>query len=392
MSGETKIEKQSRKTKNPKRKKSFAGKITIIVLVAIVVIAAAIFLISAFTEFTGYEVISTLDIPNADANIKVEKYKSGYVKCAGDGLTYFDRNNIYWTETYTMAQPLCDVSGDYVAVCDVKSTEVFLYNASGYLNTISVPNAITDVEVSKLGTIAVATKDGNTNYILVYDSDGNELINAKTVFSSSGYPVDISLSSDGERLAAAFVGTKGTSINSKVVFYDFSKNADSGEDLITGTFDDFKGTLLTTVEFVNDSKVVACGDNAIVVYDAEGTPSVANEMRDFSYQIQSLFLDSGHVGMVVENKDGEDAYCVKVYNLDLKTVLDQPFDYAYNKVGFAGDSVYIYSDYDVDIYNYFGTHKLSETFDTKIINLASCGDGSAFIYMTSQDTQFIQMK
>lgn len=381
-----------RRSKKKKKKMSRAAKVTIIVVIAIVVVAAALFCSYAFIKCTTFDVTATIDVTNTEAAIEVFEYKDGYVKCTGDGLTCFDKNGVKWNETFAMAQPLCDVAGDYIAAADMKSNEIFLYDSSGFAGTLTVPQLITDLEVSELGTVAVAAKDGRANYIEVLDSEGNELVNVKTVFNLSGYLMDISMSSDGERLAACFSGVKDASITSKVIFYDFTKNANAGEKLVTGTFDQYKNTILTTVEFVADNRAVAVGDNVVTVYDATGTPEIISEMTDFPYEIRSLFFDRNHIGMVVDNDEGDDAYAIRVYNLNCKEIMNQTFNYNYTKAGFAGLGVYVCSDYDLDVYNYFGVYKFSGTMEARICEMTALKDGLNYIYMTEDDTRFIRLR
>lgn len=357
-----------------------------------VLIFAAVFLIKRYVRFSGYNVTANVEMTNVDEHTQVYRYHGGFVKCAGDGVTYFDKGGINWSESFAMADPLCDVCGDYIAVVDMKSTEVYLYGTHGFIKKISLTRVATDIEVSKYGSIAVATNEGEANYIEIKDKDGKEIVNVKTVFSSTGYLSDISMTSDGSRLAASYISVTDSNIRSKVIFYDFSRNEKQGEDPVVGEFDHYDDTVLTGVEYVNDNRLVAVGDNAFTIYSASGNPGIAYEEREIPWQIQSFFMSDKYIGFIVENTEDENAYAIKAYNMGGKMVCDERFDFAYNHVAFAGSNIVLNTEYDCDVINFAGTHKFAGTFDNRIYYLMPYDDGVNFILLNSGHTQFIKLR
>ena len=374
------------------RRRAKIRRIIIGIAILIILVAAGIFLVNRYAELRQYTITSSISMTNIDERSEIYKYHDGYIKCAGDGITYFDRNSILWSESLSMADPQCDISGEFIAVADMKSTEVYVYGPSGFIDKFSLTRVATDVEVSKYGSIAVATNEGDANYIELKDRTGNDLATVKTVFSSTGYLADISLSPDGSKLAASYIQVVDGNIESKVVIYDFSKNSNQGENVVIGEFNQYKSTLVTTVEFMDGNRLAAVGDNAFTIYNVNGSPSIIYEDLEIPWQINSLFFDSGHIGFIVENTEGEDAYAIKVYDLSGKLVCDKSFDFAYNHVSFAGNAVLLYSDYDCDVFNFAGTHKFSYSFDNRIFTMASCGDSIDYILLSQGQTQFIRLR
>ncbi len=274
----------------------------------------------------------------------------------------------------------------------MKGTEVSLFGASGFVNKFSLTSVATDIEVSKYGTVAVLTSDGNSNYVEIRDKDGQELINAKTVFASSGYITDIALSKDGNRMAAAFVSVDGTDVNSKVVFYDFADESGKDKNFITGEFDQYTSSIVTTVKYMSGDKVAAVADNAFTIYSASGTPKIVYEESELTREVQTLILNERYIGFIFEDENIESAYGIKVYNLSGKTMLEQECDISYDYADFAGDSVVLYSDYNCDIINFAGTHKFAYSFNKKIEALKSSGRTSEFAYLSENETEIIRLK
>lgn len=368
-------------------------KLVIIITAAVIVLAcAAYFFITRYVKYTGYSTLNRIEMMNADENTAVYTYRDGFLKCAGDGVVYFDKSGVIWSESFSMSRPICSVCGDYIAVVDMKGTEVNIFGPSGLINKIMLSSVATDIEVSKYGTVAVLTSDGTANYIELKDKDGKEIINAKTVFSSSGYPTDIALSPDGSRLVAAFVGINGGELRSKVVFYDFSDEKNKSNNFITGEFDQYDSTVITTVKYMNPDKAVAVGDNAFTIYSDGGHPQIVYEETEIPWQIQTLLLSEKYIGFIAEEENTEEAYKIKVYGPGGKEIMDMGCDYSYNYADFAGESVMLYSDYDCDIINFAGTHKFSYSFDKKIETMKSSGGTSLLAYLSENETEIIRLK
>ncbi len=359
--------------------------------IGIVIVGLAIWLIVHFQKFNGYKEASTIDITNSDEHTTYYPYLNGYIKVAGDGVVYFDKNKILWTENFEMAQPIVDVCEGYIAVADMKTTDVYIYDESGLLNRITIAQSITDVEVSAQGVIAVATDDKESNFIELLNKDGKELITAKSIFSSSGYLMDIALSNDGSKLVAAFSGAGEGVMSSKVVFYDFSKD-NAGEDMIVGGFNQYESKIITNVEFMEGKKVCAVGNNGFSVYDFKSKPKLLYENLEFPWQIQSLFFNDKNIGFIVLDDEIENNYCIKVYNLRGKLISNKGFDFAYNNAAFAGNNVLLYSSNDCEIYSFAGVKKFSYSFEDRIAYMLSCGNGKNLIYAKADSTQFIKLK
>ncbi|MBR3244269.1 MAG: hypothetical protein IKN57_01365 [Parasporobacterium sp.] len=369
-----------------KRKRRITITIILASLITLLLVAGAWFYFYMRT-FSSYAVLETLDISNSDERTVFLREKRGYIKCASDGVTFFDRKGILWAETYEMAQPLVDVCSPYFVVADLKGSDIYVYDESGLVNRMSVSHPILDVEISDQGVVAAATNDGTSNYIEILDKDGNELLTAKSVFNTSGYLMDISMSPDGSSLAAAFIYVSEGTLESKVVFYDFA-----GEGEISGGFNQYKDTVVTNVEFMNPTTVCAVGDNAITIYKVKPAPTIVYEDLNLKWEIQSAFFDENRLGLVVEDETSDFGNVIKVYNPSGKLIMDQGTDFAWNHASFAGDNVLLYSADDCELYSFYGRLRFAGTFDDRIEYLLPCETSRDFIYATASKTQFIRIK
>ncbi len=356
-----------------------------------VVVGLIVFFATFFRKYRNYKVTSEIEITNSDEHTAYRPFLRGYIKVGGDGVTYFDKSGLTWSENYEMSQPIVDVCGGYIAVADMKTTDVYIFDEGGLLNRITAQRSIIDVEVSKQGVVAIATDDKESNFIELVNKDGKELISAKSIFSSSGYLTDIALSNDGTKLVAAFAGVGEGAITSKVVFYDFSENND-GDDMIVGGFNQYESIIVTNVEFMKGNKVCAVGNSGFSIYDFASKPKLVKENLEFPWQIQSLFFGDKQIGFIVLDDEIENNYCIKVFNLNGNMISDKGFDFAYNSVAFAGDNVLLYSSNDCEIYSFAGIKRFSYSFDERIAFLLPCGSENNLIYAKADRTQFIKLK
>ena len=347
----------SRRKKSRRRRfrpsKPFIISVTVLILAAIIV--TGIFLIAKYKKYTGYKTVSVIPMSNSEENTEYYVYGRGYLKCAGDGLTYFGKDGVMWGENYSMLQPVIDICGEYVAVADMGQRNVYLYDRVGYVNRLNLSHDITDVEISGNGLVAVASSDSSINYLEVMDRDGNEIMTQKSVFSATGFLMDISISEDGSKLAAVFVSIDKGTLRSKVVFYDLSGNL--GDDVIAGTFDHYESVLLTTVHFMEKNKVCAVGDAGFTIFDFSESPEIVYEDLEFSGEIESLFFDSAHIGMVTQENESEHRYYLKVFDLAGNYVLNMGTDFSYNRADFAGNNVLLYSYNECLMYSFAGVEK-----------------------------------
>ena len=375
-----------------KRKRRRAIIITVAaVLVIAAVIVGTIFFIR-YRTYNSYSVSSSIDLGVSSDNLSLHKFGDGYIQCTGDGIIYFDSKHVLWSENFEMSQPVLDICGDYIAVADMKQSDIYIYDKSGLYRRISSKHEIIDVEISSAGMVALATNDNDANFIELKDKEGNDIINAKSVFSASGYLTDITLAPDGKTLAAAFNYVSQGMLESKVLFYDFSGDK-FGEDMLVGGFNQYEDTLLTNVEFLGSNTVCAVGDNALSFYSYSGSPSVRYEELDIDWEIQSLHFTDNYVMIIIRDNTGDHTYRAKVYSASGEVVAEVGFDFTYNKAAIAGKNILLYSTSSSScrLYAFSGIERFAGSFSEPSDFILPNGSRN-FILTGPGKTSFIQLR
>lgn len=365
--------------------------VTFILVIAALAIVAAVVLISKYKTYKEYSVQASLAISNLDKNLGYISYVDGYIKYDSRGVTYFDKDGIRWDENFEMAAPIVDVDGEYIAAADMKQSDVYIYDTLGFVGRLNVTYAITDLEVSRAGIVAVATSDNNANYIKVMDIDGHELINAKSIFSASGYLADIALSEDGTKLAAAFIYVSKGTLESKVLFYDFSEQKVS-DDILVGGFNQYTSTVLTNVEFMAGDVVCAIGDDALTFYDFSGTPTIIYEELKREKEIQSLYVSRDYLAFVYRDETGQKSYIVDIMNTKGEVIGSVGYNKNYEGMDFAGKNIMIYSDSSCELYSFSGLLRYSGSFDNRVEAMAPYDGKRTWLLASGNKTEFIKLK
>ena len=338
----------------------FTIKIAICVLVAIVAVIG-IFLYKRYSSYDGYKVINSIKIDGSTES-KYLSYKDFVIKYSGDGISYIDDDGTVWNEAFQMKSPMVDICGDYIAVADKNSNDVYIYNQDGNQGKVTTNFPIVKVEVAEQGVIAVLSEDKDANYIEVYDRDGNKLVIHKTLLDENGYPLDFSISKDGDKMAVSYITVNNGSMSNRVVFYNFSNAGKNSTDKIAGEFDQYKEVIVPTVKFVTNDDVVAAGENILSLYGFKNKPSLREDVK-INEEIQKIFYSDQYVGVILKNTNSKFPYRIQVYDLNGNKKMEKEIKLEYDNVSFSGDNVLMYDDMNCQIISFDGVQKFKVTFN-----------------------------
>lgn len=364
--------------------------ITVVIMALVALAVVGIVLLVKYHKYTEYSLTSVIEMSNTEENTRFYLYGDGYLKCASDGVTYFNENRILWNEDYSMLQPVSDICGDYIAVADVGQKTVYLYDRSGFVNKISVSSKIVDVEVTRAGVVAAVVNEDQISKLEIKDRNGDEIMSSKSIFSSNGYLMDVDLSDDGQKMAAIYINVDKGTLKSKVVFYDLS-NGENAEKINNWVFNQYESVLLTNIRFLENNNVCVVGDTALSFYKFGNTPELVYEELERQSIIQVLMFNDRYVGMISDDPDTETTYTIKVYDSTGNTVLEKGTDFSLTKAVFAGENVMMYAGNECLMYSFDGIEKYHGALEERIEGLAS-KDGKKFVYGTNCDTRFIVLK
>jgi hypothetical protein len=372
------------------RWKSFVAIAALFVMVLVVIY----FFISA-SNYNSYEVVEETSVTNA-AMVDYVPYQKSLLKYSKDGATYVDeKDQAVWNETYAMKMPVADVSGDYVAIADLNGNDVYIFNTEGKVSSTTMPYTICDVAVASQGEFAVILESEKENYINVYDKNGDPISEIQTTLDKSGYPMDIDLSENGEKLFSTYLYLDGATAKNGLAAYNFgSVGQNENADRLVGGYQ-MEDTVVPKVEFLDNNTVCAFGDNQFIIYSMREKSSEKARIT-FDGEVQSVVYSSEYIGVVVpneENKDEEDKapYLLKLYNTNGKEVMTKKIDFDYDNVRMTSDEIVFTGGTECRIYTIKGKLKFSYTFNKNVVDMIPTGYGRRYIVLYDSGSEVIRL-
>lgn len=317
-------------------------------------------------EYSSYETAWTVDM-NEGSLVGYEPFGSNVLKVTRDGASYIDnKGKTIWTESYEMKNPIVSVNGDYAAIADRQSNSIIICNTDGTQGRATTVLPVSKVAVSGTGVVTAVLEDSLSSNIRFYRKDGSVLdVTIKTYMGGDGYPLDISLSSDGTQVMASYVFIQNGELRNRVVFYDFSEIGKNIPTRLVGGFDEqFQGTIVGEVQFMAPPYSCAFSGSGLTFFSSKNiaSPELIAQIP-VEEEIQSVFHSDEYAGIIVKNNSGEYANRVEIYKKSGEPVMKKDFTYDYTSVDIDGDLVILYNEDSCKIYNMSGVLKLYASFD-----------------------------
>lgn len=368
-----------------------------VLIVVLVILIAAVVIVSVrryinTREYQGYDVVSSVET-NGDNIADYIMFSDNVLKVTKDGVSYIDATgNTVWDCSYAMKMPQAVVNGDYAAVADMNGRDVYVFNKSGKVSSQTLNYDITNIDVASQGVYVVILSGENENYINAYDKDSKEIYEMKTSIENSGYPLDIAVSDDGQKLFTSYVKVDGTTVPDYLAAYNFgSVGQNENADRLMGgfTFDD---TIFPYVDFIDNDTIACFGDDRIVIYSMNEKPSEKAEISLDGREMLGVFANSRYVGYISANTDTTAGkYHIYIYDTNGKLTAEADYNNAFSKIYATEDELIISGEFDCSIYYLNGAKKFSTTFKKNLIDIVPSGNKLEYIAIFENETTIIKL-
>lgn len=368
-----------------------------------------------YKTYYSYKVTSTVERSDVAAT-EFADFNGNVVKYSNDGASYTDfANHLLWNQTYEMQNPRIDVCGTYLVVYDKKGTLLYIMDTTGVLGSMETVRPIEQVHIAQQGTVAVLTKDGSASHIQLYDKTGKALAKGEIHIENSGYPMDIALSDDAQKLAVAMLDVTDGNVKTSVAFYNFGSVGQNEVDNIVGSYS-YSGTFIPRIEFVTNDRMLAFGDNLLLVFEGTQKPEETARVT-IKQEIKSIFYNETCFGTVMENESAADAlmpteadmvsditmdrkqedengaFRMDVYDHNGKQVMSRNFDLDYDSVEFLNNGeICIYNKEECEIFTLGGTKKFDGTSDEDLLKVFSGKGIRDYTFILSGKTEKILLQ
>lgn len=358
---------------------------TIVAGVLILAVVLVYALVKNNKVASSYEVVTSMSRGD-DTSVYYCMMRKGMVKYSKDGVAMTNKSGtVLWNQTYEMASPTMTSAGDYVAVGDIGANTIYIFNEYGQLGRVSTDVPIQEIQISEQGVVAAVLSDTSSNYINLYDKQGNSLGSIKASLENTGYPLAIALSPDASKLAVSYLIVKSGSMQSRIVSYDFS---DVEGDHLLDT-QELEG-LYPKAAFLDSREVVLFGEKGFVLYQADSKKIETQE--NFESEINSVLCTNQKLGFIFKNEDDNGKYRMEIYNKAGKKSSTYYFDLDYSGMTADDDEVILYNDEEMLIYQMGGRVRFRGTFNTAVTGVMPSWEDGLYWLIDDQSLREIRIR
>ncbi len=342
------------------------------VIIIVVVIAAALGISYAISHWTysGYRVVSSR---KQEDTLSADYYAvdGKILRLSSDGASLSNRSgDLLWDVSYTMTEPEVTTCDDVIAIYDQSGTSIVVCNTSGELGMISTSLPIVKASVSEAGNVAVIQEDSDNAWIEYYSTSGTEIAAIKTSMSDPGYPLDVSVSRNGELVAVSYLSIADGTQKAVVHVYSFGSAGQNQMDNRIADFE-YNSILIPQLDYLTGSTLLAFREDGFVLYSGAKTPE-ENTTVTVDSNILSVFHDDEHIGLILEGDNGS-GYRLQVYNLNGNLTLDKEFNFVYQKVDFVADEITLYNGSNFCVFDLSGNNKFNGSYSSSQQDIFALG-------------------
>lgn len=362
---------------------------TLFVILVFAVLGVLVYIQLKNQVYTSYVILSSIGRQQYDGSVCLS-YGNGFLSYSRDGISYTDRRgNAVWNQPYEMQSPMVEIAGSRVAVADYNGHIIYNIGQDGSYVEIDTNLPIREIAVSESGMVAAILEDTDITWIYLYSSLGETIAYIRTTMQNSGYPSAIALSPDGTLLAVSYVTVDNGAAKSSVAFYNFSSVGQNYVDnFVSGS--DYADAVIPFLAFLNNDTSFAVADNRLVIYSGGQRPKSTADVL-LTEEIQSIFYNESHIGLVFLDTTGNGKYRLDVYNTSGLVETSLFFDMDYKDIIIWNDNIIIYNETQCLLANMNGVERFNGEFETPYL-LFSPIRGSRYLAVSQESIDTIEMR
>lgn len=303
---------------------------------AAAVVLIVIIIMRIFHVYEGVRELADYSKKGTD-NYYYAEFQDGIIRYSRDGVAYLDhKNDELWNQPGQIKTPDIIINDNAFVVVDNGGNTIMIFDEKGLKGEITTTLPIEKASVSEQGIVAVILKNEYSPKIMVYDIAGNVLVEVQAAALGTGYPVALALSKDANLLGVSYAIVEGTTLKSKLVYYNFGSVGQGKADNMV-TSDTYEDVIIPYLFFVDNSTSVAVSDAGFMLYEGKQIPELAQKV-DVEKEIKSVFHSQKYIGMILNNT-GQAGYELCLFNLNGKQVMSEEFQGDYGQVKISDDKV-----------------------------------------------------
>lgn len=373
--------------------KAHRRKVAVLVIFVLLLLVAATIVTYIYFErkiYTTYDVLSSVERTDTSAS-EFTEFQGKLLKCTNDGAVYTDlEGNMIWNQTYEMDRPVVETRGNYVVLYELNGTQLYILDTVNLQGSIHTTMPIQKVSVAAQGTVAILMENEGTSYLQLYDKTGGQLAAGELHVQNSGYPLDLELSENGEKLAVSMLDINDGNVKTVIAFYNFGTVGQNSIDKIVSSYS-YIDKVIPQIRYLSEDIMVAFGNDQIILFSGAQKPAETKTI-EVKEEIKSIFYDESHFGLIFDASGGKN-HRLEYYDLSGKQIQNIFFETDYVDVKIlANGELCILGESSCEIYNSRGIRKFQYDFKEHVYQILSGRMQTDYIFLLEGKTQKVKLK
>lgn len=376
-----------------KKLRAHRRKVAVLVIFVLLLLTAAAIVTYIYYEnkiYTTYDVISSTERSDTSASVFTE-FQGKLLKCTNDGAVYTDlAGNLIWNQTYEMDQPVVQTCGNYVVIYELNGTQVYILDTVNLQGSIRTTMPVQKVSIAAQGTVAILMENEGTSYLQLFDKTGGQLASGELHVQNSGYPLDLALSENGEKLAVSMLDINDGSVKTVIAFYNFGTVGQNAIDKIVSSYT-YADVVIPQIRYLEKDTMVAFGDDRVILFTGAQKPAeeTSIELKD---EVKSVFYDEAHFGLIYDAAGGKN-HRLEYYDISGKQILNINFDTDYTSVKvLANGELCVLGENSCEIFNSRGVRKFQYDFQEHLYQILSGRMQTDYTFLLEGETQKVKLR
>lgn len=316
-------------------------------------------------------------------------FHNGIVRYSRNGVTYLNhKNKELWIQSGQFKNPIIDVNKNVFAIADCGGNSVQIFDRKGLKGEFETTLPVEKISISNQGVISIILKNGNTPYIVTYDSSGNILVENEVSVSSLGYPTALDMSEDGTVLAVTYLDTGSGSLKSKVICYNFGEKGKNKTNHIVSQ-KEYDEEIMPEIYFMDKSNLVVVSDHSFIIYSGKDVPKKKKEVT-LKQEIQSTFHTSKYIGFILLKED-KTGYEVCLYNKAGKQIMCKDIKGEYSNVSMTGSEIIMYEGSRYCVITKTGVERVNKDLGMNILSVIPANGINKYWVMGTNELRVIYL-
>lgn len=225
--------------------------------------------LASFSDEEVIEVEEVFSIPYDPAiQTSIIPGKDGMLVINKNGISeYTTSKNPVWVKEMNVSNPIIDTSSNRFVIAESGGKKIMSFHNRTLVWELELPNEIRKVTINKDGYVGVIfSQVGYKSGFLFFNPDGKEIF--KKLFANTNL-IDADISPKGNMVAMIEADATSPVINSAISFM-----SDRGQIVYSEIEEDI---LLSGIRYIDNSNVIAVGDNRLIKVDKDYNKTVFDE-------------------------------------------------------------------------------------------------------------------